>query len=509
MLMDCIIKKCEESYKKRKNNEKQHFKDIQKGLNDSMIKFKEIFNEINNWDELLNLKDESLKKEKFNSQTIKNNCKNKYSLFEKFGLIFCLFHLIGIQESIIIINSLFGELVEELQLMINGTPREYDFYQKLEINSYKYLPEIDVAMMTSSVGIFFLRHFGFYCSDITFQMISSILFFLLFILFDFKNNDKIRDSYNRVESLVLILTYIILSITVGCLSTIALKEYFDIISILKEENIENEKNSEKLDFYFLSVVSLLIIMGINRKIITSISNKKHTLILLYIIIIIFSSFILSLVFHFIFLMPVKYKEKNKLKEKVLNNSKKIVNIINSNQKKDSDIKIPNIDSEMAINITKENIDNNLNLETGNTESNKESEDIIIKFSQSFPQIKNLTNELIIKELHLSKKNKKKEIKNSTKICTLCGYIYFQKRIGNKSTCICYYYTSKCTWLKEKIIKFDVIFPIIIELYCQLCIIGFNYLLTEKLIKVYSFKKNIKFYLALLILSFFLCNYCFS
>ena len=498
--MGCIFKKCDESYKKRKISEFQHFYDIKKGLKESMIKFNETFKEINemeDWDELLNLKDESLRQEKLKLKIIKDNCKSNYADFKIIGGVFCLIHLIGIQESIIIINSLFSELVEELELMINNTPREYDFYEKLEINSYRILPEINVAMMTSSVGIFFLRHFGFCCSNITFQMITLILILLLFLLFDFHTNDKLADSYNRVESLILLFSYIFLSITVGCSSTLALKEFFDIISLFKK--IRNEKLVEKITFYILSPISLFIIILINRKIITSISNKKHKLILLYMIITIFSSFILSLIFHCFLSIPLKDNDKKRLNKKELNKSEK------KQKKKESDEKIPQIyDTEMQLNIPKENFNNNLNLESKKIynkkpyiKSDKESGDITIKFNQSFPQSKNQVNELIISE-----NNKKKSLINSTKTCTFCGYIYFQKTIRKKSTCICYYYTNKCTWLEEKLIIFDVLAPIIIELYCQLCVIGYNYLLTEKLLKVYSYKKNIKFYIALLILNAF-------
>ena len=40
------------------------------------------------------------------------------------------------------------------------------------------------------------------------------------------------------------------------------------------------------------------------------------------------------------------------------------------------------------------------------------------------------------------------------------------------------------------------------MYCQFSIIGFNFLLTEKLLKEYSFVKNLKFYISLLIFSEF-------
>ena len=53
-------------------------------------------------------------------------------------------------------------------------------------------------------------------------------------------------------------------------------------------------------------------------------------------------------------------------------------------------------------------------------------------------------------------------------------------------------------------------PFLIELYCQICIIGFKPTLTEKLLNVYSYSKNMKFYAALLILSlFFGCIFVFA
>ena len=107
-------------------------------------------------------------------------------------------------------------------------------------------------------------------------------------------------------------------------------------------------------------------------------------------------------------------------------------------------------------------------------------------------------------MRLNKRKSKDDIKKkkiySTKVCTLCGYIYFRKEIGNNKACICYYYTSKCNWFKEKLCKFDVISSILIEFYCQFCIIGYNSILSEKLLDTYSYSKNIKFYIALFIIS---------
>ena len=45
---------------------------------------------------------------------------------------------------------------------------------------------------------------------------------------------------------------------------------------------------------------------------------------------------------------------------------------------------------------------------------------------------------------------------STKICTLCGYIYIRKESVKKSQCICYYYTSKCNWFSDMVCNINII-----------------------------------------------------
>ena len=487
---------CNKSYKKRKLNEVRNFQNIKRGLKEYMFNVNRTLNEIEDWEELMSLKEEQTENKKLaKTKTIKEEYKDrkKKKYYEFLGIFFCIFHLIGVQASIIILNSLFSEIVDEFELWINKTPREYNFYEYLEINSYKVLTEIDVAMITSSVGIICLRSFGFYCSNITFQLLSMILFLLLFLLFDFHIGDELLNNYSQLEFLIIILSYIFLSIIVGCFSAIALKEYFDMFTGVFSKD-ENKEDDEKPIFYILSGISILITMGINRAIFTSDKIKNSKLIAITIIIVCFISFILSLIFHYLFLIPVRDKKK----KENLNE-----NIIKENQNiKKEQIEPNNFEihiSDFDENVEKDSDRNSGNNKTEEIKSKTEKEEIVIKFNQSFPHNENQINEIVIKEIEPTDKNKKKAI-HSTKICTLCGYLYFQKDIGNKSACICYYYTSKGNWFREKIFKFDVIAPVLTELYCQLCIIGYNSLLTEKLLKVYTYSKNIKFYLALIILS---------
>ena len=575
-----------ESEKQAKLNKIKYFNDIQKGLKESFFHFNKTLDHINNWDELINLKEESIEEITIKrTKTIKEGytCCKKF-LFLQCGVFFVIIQLIGVQASIIILNSLFNEIVDEFKLWFNNTPREYSFYENLEINSYRELPEIDVGMITSSVGIIFLKNSGFICSNITFQLSSSIWFLLLFLLFDFHTGVQLLENYTRLEIVILVLSYVILSFLVGCSSTIALKEFNDKNFGIYYKK-ENKDTGEKILFYLFSIISAFIIMPINRKIITSYKDKTPKWILKWTAIICFISFSLSMVFYFFYLIPIttnkkiikkninyeiqdeKEKESKEIRTEKEDISKEILYKIkkeNTNREIQSENEREDISKEILYKIKKEDTNREIQSENEKKDINKEiqsesekediskenqtenervdtskeiqseserkdtskgnqtenervdmskeiknrnedkksnnldSECVIFKFNQSFPQNK---EQIDIIRKQKFEKNMKKEI-YSTKICTLCGYIYFRKKTAQKSTCICYYYTNKCTWFEEKIINKEVIIPFLIELYCQVCIMGFKEILIEKLLNEYSYTKNIKFYCALFIIILF-------
>ena len=189
----------------RKEKEKHNFENIRNGLENSTNNINNALKSIKDWDELMSLKTESDEEnDQEEEKSFKDQCLNNIFIFIIFGILFCFINLIGVQASIIILNSLFNEIVEEFKLWINGTPRKFNFYQIIEINTYRDLPEIDVAMITSSIGIIFLKNFGFYCSIITLQLISSVSFFLLFLLFEFHKGDQLLENYTRLEIVVLV-----------------------------------------------------------------------------------------------------------------------------------------------------------------------------------------------------------------------------------------------------------------------------------------------------------------
>ena len=456
---------------KKTERDSLHLKDVKNELKESMININQTIDKVKTWDKLINLKEESIENMTImKTKTIKNEYSDCKCFFYILGFIFCIIQLICVQISIIILNSLFDEIVEELKLWFDKTPRKYNFYENLEINSYRELPEIDVAMITSSVGIVFLKNFGFICSNITFQLLSSIWFLLLFLLFDFHIEDKLLDNYTSMELVILILSYILLSFLVGGSSTIALKEFIDKYYYVYQKH-EKKGNGEKAIFYIFSGISSFLAVLINRKIFTS-YDKTSKWILKWISIICFISFGISNIFYCLYSIPIITNEKV---------------IKNENEKEDKKDK----DYETGRKIS----------ETDEIKPKTTDPEIItIKSGQSSQQ----NREEEEKEKEKEKKKKKEEKKElySTKICTFCGYIYLSRKNSEKSSCICIYYTTKCTWFKEKVLSIDIVIPFIIQLYCQICTMGFNPILTKKLLNEFSYSKNIKFYIALIILSLF-------
>ena len=250
-----IILKDEENKK-----EKEYFNRLKTGLQESMNNINETLKPIENWDKLLDLNSlEEFNEEivdinktnisrslsvAYNISSVDNKIKDFYSFWSDvcrklknykycpitcfiFGCFFCLIHLIGVQEGIIILNALFDEIVDEFKLLANDTPKEFNFYEKIENATYKSIPEIDVGMFWSFLGIIFLKKYGFMWSNI-FQLLSLIGFLLLFLLFDFHTGDKLSINYEHMELTILILSYILLSILVGATSMLSLKQLMNL-----------------------------------------------------------------------------------------------------------------------------------------------------------------------------------------------------------------------------------------------------------------------------------------
>ncbi len=222
------FEKCEKAYNEKIKSKEKDFEDVKNGVEIYTGKINHSLHNFNDWDELLNLKGKTKEIETLKElKTIKKSCKDNKILLAFIGFIFCLVHLIGIQAYIILNNSLYSEIVEDIKLSCMDSRRQYYFFEYLEINTYRKLPEINVVMMASSIGTLILNKCGFKITNSIFQLISLYLFGLLFYLFEFKKSNQFLEKYSKLELTILIISYIVLSLSVGISSLLALKEYFN------------------------------------------------------------------------------------------------------------------------------------------------------------------------------------------------------------------------------------------------------------------------------------------
>ena len=517
-------------YDEKEEEKKVYLKNVTTKLKHSTNSINESIQDIQEWDDLFLLNTEedfeiiediSLKKtRKINTPTPllreyyytdfdtfwSNTCEklnnSKRCLVLSFfsGFLFCLIQLIGVQLGIIVLNALFQEIVDEFRLLAdNINKKEYNFYEKLEIASYKSIPEIDVGMFWSFVGIFVMKKYGFKWGNI-FQILSLIGFIFLFFLFDFQLGDKLKKNYSRMELTALIISYIFLSITVGASSTIALKQFSNIYfafyqklcckkeSENKEESlterkkveVEEQKNLDKglnqMFFYNFSVLSSLFIIIILRQIFKPFKKLNSKWILKDILIAYTSIFIINLIFYFFYSIPsINYE----FKKKKLGKNEKNIDITYNNQVITNQKYYPNesessnLKNKLGINNTQINGNNNNNkLIESKMEIKEENIDTKININESANDIKN---------------------KSQKKVCTCLGYIFFQQKIGDKEVCVFYDYDSCFKWFWLKIKQPKIIISFFIELFIQLCVVGYNSILTDRILKTYSFSKYLKFW----------------
>ena len=559
--------------KQKSKEEKDYFNSLKIGLQKSISDINDTIKDIKNYDELINLhsegiileeikepkkdkrKDKIIQKQKnpyerpqykdfytFWSETCNEFYNSKCCFTFSFicGFIFCIIQLIGVQEGIIILNALFNEIVDEIKLTRN-IPKEYDFYQKIEIASYKSIPDIDVGMFWSFVGIIVLKKYGFICSNI-FQLLSLIGFLLLFLLFDFHKKNKLSVDYTNLEITVLIISYFLLCISVGASSTIAIKQFYNLyllcykkyfnlfkyinlfywiyycmrknekdelseesksnitISNLNDSNKDKFKDSKSEEntfdqkmkeidddddidkilqmflFYNFSVISLFAAILLNRLIFSSFDNISSKWVLNIILIIYSSCFVLNLLFYLPYSIPLINHNITKImnKQKIVTNGKKLNQKNNQNTNENSEMylirkikqkeaEIETLKKKLTFNETAEKYYKILNV------------DEVDKFDKNVPQ----------------------------KVCTCIGYVYFQKKIGDKNACIFYDYDSCYSWFWFKFKKPQIYGPLLVEFLIQLTVVGFNTKLSDNLLKVYSFSKNLKFFLSLLVSIFYM------
>ena len=159
-----FFRKLEKSDEERKEDLKNFIK-IKTNVNDSIFDISNNFFKINDFDEFLDLNEDIDDKSKKEIDKSYSNCSIAFIILF-FGILYSAIQLIGVQEMIIILNSMLNELIDELKLAITKSPREYNFYEVIKVCSYKEIPDIDVAMVTSFLGIIISKSLGFILTNI-------------------------------------------------------------------------------------------------------------------------------------------------------------------------------------------------------------------------------------------------------------------------------------------------------------------------------------------------------
>ena len=281
---------------KEENSKK--FNLIRNNINNNIFNISNDFLNIDSWDELLKLNDDFQEEGK-----PKELDADMPLCFILFCLVFCgpffsLIQLVGVQEMIIILNSILNELKDELKLYLYNTPRKINFYENLRRASYRETPDIDVAMATSFIGILIIKALGFALTNIIFQLIPALWFLFFFFFFSFHTEKELENNYNLSEIIMLLLTYIIEFILVGASSSLSLKEITDGCKFLtkiindKEDKSSNKSSNEiknffqvdtyiNIIFFFKSCLSLLITILLNKKVISTLKDNISQKKLLY------------------------------------------------------------------------------------------------------------------------------------------------------------------------------------------------------------------------------------
>ena len=504
--MGCCITfhdKCWKKYKKRQDDELKNFSEMKKGFNTSLSEIKNTMEEIKDWDSLLNPK---YKSEKVNinisqsSAYIPSKVKICNILYLIYGLFFCLINFIGVQIGLIIINSIFKEIVDELKFYLKSIPRKYNFYENIEIITYKAVPEIDIGMSFAFLGLITLKKCGFILSNI-FQVLALGCFIILFLLFDFHTENELLNNYTKMEITVLIMFYILLCIFIGASSCIALKEFFNIYQkfylkilcanneIITDEEKEKEKYKntyiEKILFFIFSVLSSFITIGLIRFIFSSVEYSEPKQILHLILIIYATIIVLSLIFYLYYTIPkIKKYCLTKNDTRVNNsahNSKKQIETAN-NAVQDNEGHMKRNDSQANIFVGK--------IPTFNSQ---EVNQITLRTNITY----NNLNKPIQNRIEL---DENKRIYNLPKICTCFGYVYFQKRDKDKKVCVCYQYSSFCSWFWEKLRKPMIFAPLVTQIFFHFCCVGENSILSERLLNVYSISTDLYYLIILLLIA---------
>ena len=225
-------------------------------------------NEIkNDLDKIENVYEIEKFRTKKDEQISKNNLKNFYKAktycccksetylkfnFKFIGILFVFFDLIGVYQLLWILNSTKQEMKFGFNSFLFSKNRTEYFskdsepIKKFENYPFNNLPDFDLMFLSSIIGNFILKCFGYVGSLFFYMFINSgILFLMKFYVFP--------DIYNFFQLLLVLGAFISLYLAVGSITLFSIQIYFDGLTkyfsllskmknILIDESLENKEN---------------------------------------------------------------------------------------------------------------------------------------------------------------------------------------------------------------------------------------------------------------------------
>ena len=194
-------------------------------------------------------------------------------------------NLVGVYEIIIIMNSLFEIIKQDIFFLFTNT-KKITFHEALIQLSLRDIQETKIEMWSSIIGEIFLESFILY-------------------IFPFQKDENLNLNYSIFELIELIIIYCVLFICVESSSLFIYQKFNSFLNQSIDAEEKDEKEIQKIviifSLFFLSLVSMYFKNYLNYVTIKNFNksnNKRKFLFLIFLIYII--SFIISFIFQLLY-----------------------------------------------------------------------------------------------------------------------------------------------------------------------------------------------------------------
>ena len=201
-------------------------------------------------------------------------------------------NLVGVYEIIIIMNSLFEIIKQDIFFRFTNT-KKITFHEALIQLSLRDIQETKIEIWSSIIGEIFLESLGL--------EISSAIFFFFQYIFPFQKDENLNLNYSIFELIELIIIYCVF-ICVGSSSLFIYQKFNSFLNQSIDAEEKDEKEIQKIviifSLFFLSLVSMYFKNYLNYVTIKNFNksnNKRKFLFLIFLIYFLYYFFYFSII----------------------------------------------------------------------------------------------------------------------------------------------------------------------------------------------------------------------